>query len=178
MRPYQFLAKAILISVGICAFLFCEQYAYRGGIINYNNTAKQSDKTRIDAQQTALEMIKDHPLSGVGFQQFTSVAKTYGNPIGTHNIYLFIWSEMGLVALLSFLGFILSILLSAYRAPFTPQIASLLSIFIAFLFIGCCDFYPFLFQQGKLMLFISSALLASEVMRLKELKITGSVCKN
>lgn len=171
LRSYLFLAKIIVLSVGICACLFCEQYAYRGGIINYNNAAKQSDQTRINAQHTALKMIKDHPLSGVGFQQFTSIARTYGNPTGTHNIYLFIWSEMGFIALLAFLGFIVTVLMTTYQAPFTPQLASLLSIFIAFLFIGFCDFYPFLFQQGKLMLFISSALLVSEAARLKQLKI-------
>ncbi len=156
---YRYLAGAIVVIVAICSSLFFEQYLQRGGIVNYNETARNSDQVRIIAQSTAIEMIKDHPVSGVGFQQFSNVAESYGNKTGAHNIYLFICSEMGIVALLAFLGFIAIVLRGALRSPFSPEMASLLSVFIAFLFIGGCDFYPITFQQGKLMFFITAALI-------------------
>lgn len=154
---YRTLAGILAACIVICSSLLFEQYLQRGGIVNYNTTARNSDQIRIVAQSTAIEMIKDHPLNGVGFQQFSKVAESYGNKTGTHNIYLFIWSEMGLFALLSFLVFIGLVLRAALLSPFSPEVASLLSAFIAFLFIGGCDYYPFTFQQGKLMFFITAA---------------------
>jgi O-antigen ligase len=159
---HRWLIGTIIGSIALSGALFFEQYLFRGGIINYNITSQQSDQIRLDAQHTAIEMIKDHLFTGVGFQQFSKAAAAYGNPVGTHNIYLFLCSEMGLFAFIAFLGFLVSILIQAIKVPFTPEIASLLSIFIAFLFIGGCDFYPILFQQGKLMLFLTAALLVSQ----------------
>jgi hypothetical protein len=156
---YRTLAGIVAACVVFCSSLLFEQYLQRGGIVNYNTTARNSDQIRIEAQSTAIEMIKDHPVAGVGFQQFSKVAESYGNKIGTHNIYLFICSEMGLFALLSFLVFIGIVLRGALLSPFSPEAASLLSIFTAFLFIGGCDYYPITFQQGKLMFFITAALI-------------------
>lgn len=155
----RFLIKALVLSFAICAFTLFDQYLQRGGIVNYNLTAQNSDEVRLVAQSTAIEMIKDHPATGVGFQQFSSVAEKYGNKIGTHNIYLFICSEMGIIALFAFLGFIALVLKKAGVAPYTPEIASLFAIFVGFLFIGGCDFYPITFQQGKLMFFTTAGLL-------------------
>lgn len=155
----RFLMGMLFFAFAFCAFTLFDQYLQRGGIVNYNLTAQNSDEVRLVAQSTAIEMIKDHPVSGVGFQQFSSVAEKYGNKIGTHNIYLFICSEMGIVALLAFLTFIAIVLKRAVTAPYTPEIASLFAIFIGFLFIGGCDFYPITFQQGKLMFFTTAGLL-------------------
>ncbi|HSX13352.1 MAG TPA: O-antigen ligase family protein [Chlamydiales bacterium] len=158
---YRYLAGAIVSCVAICSCLLFEQYLHRGGIVNYNETAKNSDQVRIVAQSTAIEMIKDHPVAGVGFQQFSKVAESYGNKTGTHNIYLFICSEMGMLALIAFLVFIWIVLRGAISSPFSSEKASLLAIFIAFLFIGGCDYYPITFQQGKLMFFMTAAMIIS-----------------
>ena len=158
---YRSLAKIVALCFAICFCLLFDQYIQRGGIVNYNKTVQYSDQVRLDAQSTAIEMIKDYPLSGVGFQQFSSMGEKYGHPIGTHNIYLFLFSEMGLIAFLAFVVFIVIVLKNALKLSFSPQNASLISIFIAFLFIGGCDFYLITFQQGKLMFFISAALIVA-----------------
>jgi hypothetical protein len=175
-QRYRFLASMIAVSSVLSFGLLGEQYLERGGIFNYNQTVKASDQIRIAAQETAFQIIQDHPITGVGFQQFSRGATAYGNPTGAHNIYLFLTSEMGLLACLSFLAFIGFALITAIRIPFTPQIASLFASLIAFLFIGACDFYPILFQQGKLILFLITALLLSEALRIKNLQRTEKTC--
>lgn len=162
----RFLAGVIFLSVAISGVLLFEQYIYRGGVVNYNKVAKGSDRIRIDAQNTAFQIIEDHPFLGVGYQQFSRGAASYfpneAKKTGAHNIYLFLAGEMGLISLAIFVGFIATILLASLRAPFSPYMASSLSVFIAFLFIGMCDFYLILFQQGKLMLFFAAGLLAAQ----------------
>lgn len=151
--------------VGIAGLLF-EQNLARGGLLNYNQTSKNADQERLGAQAKAFEMIKDSPALGVGFQQFSTASKKYEKegekPVGVHNIYLYLDTEMGHFALLSFLGFIALLLFRAFKAKITPELASMLAIFLGFLFIGGCDFYPLIFQQGKLMFFIIAALLYIE----------------
>lgn len=169
-QSYRFLASMIAISSLLSFGLLGEQYLERGGIFNYNQTTKASDQIRIAAQETAIQIIQDNPVTGVGYQQFSRAATTYGNPTGTHNIYLFITSEMGLIACFAFIGFIGFAFITAMQVSFTPQIASLFASFIAFLFIGGCDFYPILFQQGKLILFFITALLLSEALRVKQMQ--------
>jgi putative inorganic carbon (HCO3(-)) transporter len=58
-------------------------------------------------------MIKDHPLTGVGVNNFSGVLPTYAGPEFTgawlalvHNQYLLIWSEAGPAALVAFLTFL------------------------------------------------------------------------
>lgn len=163
---YRFLILMITTSVLINLSLLGEQYLYRGGILNYNTCSATSDMIRISLQNVSLKMIQDHAITGVGFQQFSSSSLPYLSPneypAGTHNIYLFLTAEMGIFAGLALLIFICIIGNAIRKASFSPKLASLISLFIGFLFIGGCDFYPILYQQGKLMFFIISALLFFE----------------
>ena len=162
-----------LLFSSICvAFIFSfavlyEQISQRGGIVNYNLTAQGSDAQRIQFQNVALEIIKDHPLHGTGFQQlsvrtidYVRNDPNYFQAGATHNIYLYLAAETGLFSLAAFLFFIFSLLWAALKSPCTPLLSSLTAIFIAFLFIGGCDFYPLLFQQGKIPFFLAAGLLA------------------
>ena len=160
------LPAAILLfsSAALIGFLFQEQLFHRGGVVNYNALVSSSDGFRIDQQNLALQMIQKHPFFGVGFQQFSIQAheflnndpKTHVN--GAHNIYLMMAAEMGTLALLCFLAFIL---LSFRRLEPSPFLPSLLAMFIGLLFIGCCDFYPTLFQMGRLLFFLTAGLIAA-----------------
>ncbi len=162
-KSYRFLGFAVVLSGVLCSTLLFEPSLARGGLFNYNQTARNADKERLDAQVTAVKMVQDNPVSGVGFQQFTRESNARENTrIPAHNIYLFVLTEMGFLAFFSLLGFIGFVLFKAVRAPFSPEIASLTSAFIAFLFIGGCDFYLITSQQGKLMFFLTAALLVSE----------------
>jgi O-antigen ligase len=107
-------------------------------------------------------MIQKHPITGVGYQQFGMNSLSYLNqaPGMTHNIFLLIAAETGLISLLAFLGWIGLIFWAAWRSAPLPETGLLFAAFIGFLFIGCCDFYPIFFQQGKLLFFGTAGLLA------------------
>ncbi len=178
----RFLWKSIRLPVLTMSFsilftvlILGNQIKDRGGIVNYNTLAKESDALRISYQNLALQVIKDYPLFGAGFQQLSirgldyfPKGQNFKPSSGTHNIYLYLAAETGLLSLSTFLLFILSLIWSAIKSPHTPLTASLTAIFIAFLFIGCCDFYPLLFQQGKLPFFLAAGLLAANLKRAKQ----------
>ena len=70
--------------------------------------------SRVSDWRTALEMIRDHPLLGIGKGNYVGVAPLYdrwalGFPV--HNIYLLIWAETGLLGL----GALISLLAGALR---------------------------------------------------------------
>lgn len=91
---------------------------------------------RIPHIQVALKMIHDRPFFGVGMNNYTDAARQYdttpeqivslwNSPV--HNLFLFIASEIGLIGLISFLFFILTVvlaLLPAIRSP-DPFVASI-----------------------------------------------------
>ncbi|UCH79448.1 MAG: O-antigen ligase family protein, partial [Candidatus Coatesbacteria bacterium] len=74
-----------------------------------------SATSRLADWKTALAMIRDHPLLGVGKGNFLALAPLY-NPWAmaypVHNIYLLFWAEAGLGGLLA----LVAILLGAFRA--------------------------------------------------------------
>ncbi len=165
-------ALTITFSILFSFLVLQTQIKDRGGIVNYNGVAQGSDALRISYQNLALQVIKDFPLFGAGFDQLSIRGLDYlpQKPFGgkefpassaTHNIYLYLAGETGLLSLSAFLLFIFSLLWAASHTPLTPLTASLTAIFIAFLFIGGCDFYPLLFQQGKLPFFLAAGLLAA-----------------
>ncbi len=165
----RFLAGLVVSSTLLCGILFYPQIEERGGVVNYSGGAVASDQGRFFHQKLAFKILKDNPLLGLGYWQFSERAQPYFPPetsdslrsTGPHNIYLFLACETGLISLAAFLIFIALLGFRALRLPFTPETASLTAIFVAFLFIGCCDFYPILFQQGKLLFFLLSGLLAA-----------------
>ncbi len=174
-RSLRLVALTMSFSILLSTLILHEQIRDRGGIVNYNTLAKESDALRISYQNLALQVIKDYPLFGTGFHQLSIRGQDYlpqelkGDNFpassATHNIYLYLAAETGLVSLAAFLLFIFSLLWAAVKSPITPLIASLTAIFIAFLFIGCCDFYPLLFQQGKLPFFLAAGLLGAHAKR-------------
>ena len=175
------LCSSIAAAMIFSAVVLHEQIVHRGGIVNYNGLSQASDALRIRYQNIALEIIKDNPLHGAGFHQlsiraldYTKDDPNYAATSGTHNIYLYLAAETGLFSLAAFLFFIGSLLWAALRTPFTPYLPSLTAIFIAFLFIGGCDFYPLLFQQGKLLFFLTAGLLAGHVRLKQDLLIEAS----
>ena len=78
---------------------------------------------RIVLNEMALEMIRDHPLTGVGLNNSVAASNDYdlmeqfvvhsGIPPVIHNIYLLIGAETGLPGLLAFATLVLFMLISA-----------------------------------------------------------------
>jgi O-antigen ligase len=61
----------------------------------------------------AWHMIRDHPMLGVGINNFAALIRDYASPSGhgpwlyvVHNKYLGVWAETGIVGLIAFLWFL------------------------------------------------------------------------
>ncbi|MBX7065958.1 MAG: O-antigen ligase family protein [Parachlamydiales bacterium] len=162
---------AIVMTITLCltAGLLYDQYSQRGGVVNYNNWVQYSDNVRKVQQETGVKIAKDHSIFGVGFTQFSERSGSYfGDNIQSyiratapHNIFLFLACETGLISLAAFLLFLALCGWRFLRAPKTEETVLFFSLLSAFLFIGLCDFYPILFQQGKLMFFLIASLLVA-----------------
>jgi O-antigen ligase len=166
----QSVAILIVVSSAIVGILLHEQIYSRGGVVNYNHVSRSSDQERLFYQDIAFKMIRQHPFLGVGYGQFASQAAPFIPP-GTdlskisfsyvHNIFLLVATEMGLFSLAIFFLWAIMMVRCGWRSfDASPETALLWSIFIGFLFIGCCDYYPIVLQQGKILFFGIAGLLA------------------
>lgn len=165
-RRYSVLATAILFATLLTSLFFHEQVISRGGIVSSSSISQKSNDERIQFQNVSIEMIRKRPLLGWGYSQYSLGAAHHlksfeKKPMEVHNIYLLLATETGVICALLFILFLSLSLLHAIRMPFTPEIASLASMFLAFLFIGGCDLYPIFSQNGRLILFGLAGLIAS-----------------
>jgi O-antigen ligase len=127
---------------------------------NLSFLAPQSSFTRrSQLANISLEIFKQHPLTGIGLNNFTAVMEHYGFITATtrflqpvHNIYLLILSETGLIGFIGFLCLILSPLITRQRSLF-------LIPYLSLLFLGLFDHYPLTLQPSTLLLFILFGLL-------------------
>jgi O-antigen ligase len=167
-KPIRKLAATVASSVFLSFILLWEQYLRRGGVVSYTEISQAADSHRIALQNIACKMIEKNPFFGVGYSRYATAMSEFAPkdlPLceltGTHNIYLYLATECGLLSLFFFLLFIATLIRAALRSQITAMTAALLSMFVALLFIGLFDFYPILFQQGKLLFFCIAGLLAS-----------------
>jgi len=92
---------AILV-VGVIVVLFSMQtQGYRDD---------DSSMNRIEAWDKGVDMLRAHPLIGVGFDQFYEYAK-----IDSHNSYVRAAAELGLLGLYAFVGILFCSVLSLYH---------------------------------------------------------------
>lgn len=90
-------------------------------ILTIGNTSDSSTASRFPLYQAALRLIQDRPLSGVGLgtaavQRYVKLHNLYHDPapfVHSHNTYLQVWAEMGV---LGFAGFVGSALWGVKRA--------------------------------------------------------------
>lgn len=171
----SFKKLAILGGTVICGMvvgivLLYPQIKARGGLINYNSVSKNADSERVIYMKVAADMIKEHPLLGVGYNNFQLHShlvkpKFPDNHLfaKVHNIYLLIASESGLIGGGLFLLFLASLLRTAWgglrTAEYFQEKAFLFATFLGFLIIGCCDFYFLEGPQGSLPFFGVAGLL-------------------
>ncbi|MBS0605263.1 MAG: O-antigen ligase family protein [Verrucomicrobia bacterium] len=165
-KRIRILMVSFAASLALCFILFFPQVQNRGGIINYNTFVSSSDAGRIAYQKVSWEMTKEHPLLGVGYNNFQLHLKDltpsdYSKPLYSkvHNIYLLVLSEMGICGLMVFLLFLISILRTAVRREWTMANLTLFAIFAGFLLIGGCDFYFLETSLGKILFFGIAGLL-------------------
>lgn len=183
-KHIRHLGMTLISALLLSGAMLYSQYTHRGGVINYPEQAKASDAVRIYHQKIAFNMIQDKPLTGIGYQQFGSKIADYlpnkpppkGTLSAVHNIFLFVWAETGIFSLCFLLVFIYSIFKQALKAPFSLTVISLVSIWVAFLFIGLCDFYPIFSQQGRLLFFSMGGLLFLNTIP-NSLEVKETVCR-
>ncbi|HEX6386485.1 MAG TPA: O-antigen ligase family protein, partial [Anaerolineae bacterium] len=79
-------------------------------------------QTRLQMMRLAIKIIKDHPLLGVGANNFALMIPQYATPELTgwiktvHNKYLLVWAETGLGGLVTFLLFLLTTIRRGWHA--------------------------------------------------------------
>jgi O-antigen ligase len=158
-RVFVVVSGLLLASILYVSMPVLKNHFYDEG---YKNTvAYMSDQERVVYQNAAFAMIRDNPFFGVGFNNFSlemkkytngSVSDEFSHPV--HNIFLLITSEMGLIGLFFFCFFIGSIFWSMARRGFSLENATLIAVFIGYIFIGGCSHYLLTWQNGRLMFFL------------------------
>lgn len=106
----MWLAVPAMMAAGAVAFLV----VFQTGFVTRAADDGGAASARLPLAWTALEMIGDHPLLGVGANNFTTMIGDYkyvksftGDWVSTvHNKYLMVWSETGLLGLAAFLWFL------------------------------------------------------------------------
>jgi O-antigen ligase len=158
------LIRIAAISLLLSCLLLGEQLIQRGGIFNYNEFVEGSDSIRLEQNRVAFQMIKSHPLLGVGYQQFTYTPEyndfSAKEPITmVHNSLLLAAAESGLFALLCLIAFFAS----AFKIGWGVERSAFgLAVAVAFCLIANSDFYPLLFQHAKISLFLVLGLMMTE----------------
>lgn len=151
-------------AMGIGARMTTETYADSG--------LDDSAQIRLNAWHTALKMAANRPLTGVGIGNFPALYYSYtdywdGRSRATHNMWLEVLAECGVIAFLLFIAMIVTSfkislnsikLLEAARAP--PQLKSSAVALHAGL-AGTCASGTFLSQAHTWPVFVSVALVAA-----------------
>lgn len=163
-RAFQLLCIFALAGGGTLALLH-DQLLQRGGVINYNKWVKgASDAGRIAYFKVALKMAKQRPWVGHGFNQYENAVVPYltgeenYHIQRVHNIFLLLLVDIGVLGLLAFLIFFLSMLIAAFKSGFDLSKATLALILLFFFWAGCVDHFIITCFQGRLMLFLMAGL--------------------
>ena len=117
------LFRAVLV-LGVVAVLFpvLAPESVLERLSTIGDTKESSANARLTAWATALRMIADNPLLGVGMRNFQSRFLDYslepgevGHTYVAHNSYLQIWAESGSLAFLTYLLLLVSVFFTCRR---------------------------------------------------------------
>lgn len=146
---------------------------------------EQAVDLRIFYNKMAIEMIKEKPILGIGIGNFVNYSQNYpayfraaSKVLGisenapqpgsgqslpdwiyqpAHNIYLLIASEIGILGVLAFLGFVAIVLLDEIKKK-----SAFLLLTISFLILALLDHYFWTLQSGGIMFWLALALTQKE----------------
>ena len=156
--------KLIILLVFIGSILF---FPTTKSFQSLTKLQPESIKYRQDLNLAAIKMIKDSPLFGVGLGNFLVRLPEFYQEKGpvrffqpTHNVYLLIAAETGLVGLGLFLWF----LILTYKRLLTANYQLLIAL-SAILVLGFFDHYFYTLQQGQLLFTLLLGLAWSSVLK-------------
>jgi O-antigen ligase len=118
------------------------QLAVRQGLLNsfqvsrfnLSQIIETGGSGRVDIWRVGLQMFREHPLTGVGFGNFTKLYGYFGQqvsvssyyaPYGPHSDFLGIAAELGIVGLFFFVGLLMDVWVRFarfFRQPLDPEI--------------------------------------------------------
>lgn len=143
------ITTGIIILLVVLGFLFILPTNYQSLITNNLLFKNWSGQVRLYQWQETLSMLKDHPLLGVGLDNYQTAFAPYQTTTGIeifkypHNIFLNFWSELGLLGLISIFWLIIiffkTALLSIFNNPNRLIYLGLLAGFITLLIHGLVD---------------------------------------
>lgn len=111
--------------VGVVALLLVSGLAITNVLPERLNPLRQTGGFRLDLWQSSIEMVRDHPLLGVGLDNFVyqyqqiylrESAAAEPNLSHPHNWILHVWLELGLAGLVAFCGLVVVSVRSAVPA--------------------------------------------------------------
>jgi len=113
----------------VAIFLFFYPPVQERVLFSFSTTG---DNNRFRYWTTALQMIKAHPLLGIGLGTFMGKFSEYSSvllsPAYAHNCYLQIWAETGMFSFFSFIGFVGAIVYLGIRKLFDSRNSLLLGL--------------------------------------------------
>jgi len=138
-------ASIIIFSIAI-AFILITRWERLMNLDNPQNSITQ----RLNYWRTAIAVIKDHPIVGVGPGNFQEVFLEYKVGVSTntryaHNIFLHVWAETGTLGLIALISLIINFIIKAKSEPRLIFLAG-----IAFLFHNIIDNTYFFPETGLL----------------------------
>jgi O-antigen ligase len=117
--------KAVLLAGAIVAGLAISRVPWVAGRLAHQLDPGNADNTlegRLRIWNDTLHMLRDHPVFGAGLRAFTQVVTPYvtdkdryGVPLYAHDVWLSMWSEIGLVGMVAFAALLVILLWRGWR---------------------------------------------------------------
>lgn len=152
-NSFQIISAAILVFIGSIFMFFLSSRFFN------ISTMDEAIVRRIELANTAITMVKDHPVFGVGLYNFLPTLPYYQkNNTGSlftllqpvHNIFFLIVAETGLLGLGMFLWFLLRAVLSIKTRNNLP-LNTCYILLTTILILGLFDHYFLTLQQGQIL---------------------------
>lgn len=152
-KLWMVVAGAIVLGVMVTPIIIAR-------FMSLDTTDSLSIDRRVQLTKVAQELLEKSPVWGVGVAQFVPEVGNYGPLYGVgvwrepvHNLYLLMATEVGLVALASWIvvmGLVWWRLALEYRRTGRVELALVLILWVQILALGLVDHYWWTSQQGRL----------------------------
>lgn len=150
------------------------------------------NSSRVKIWKTASYMIKDNPITGVGYENFSVqyepyVLKNLDNnvwigtdytPLHPHNIFLKIQTELGVVGSLLFIAFLcistimlFKLIKNSYKLKYNEIIIGITTSFIVFQFMNLIDCY---YSAPKVIISLLLILAIANNYKISHIRVKGT----